>query len=107
MTQESSKRYQQVGIDRLIRLEWLEHTSELVLTGNEPEVIRSLLQEYLRDQIPTSNETVRGSLDKTITILMRVWGRPPQGMDAFQTDGLRLLRELPREGHLAVHWGMV
>jgi hypothetical protein len=50
---------------------------------------------------------VRGSLDKTITILLKVWVTPPTELDALRMKGLDLIKQFPERDHLAIHWGMV
>ncbi|KUJ95668.1 MAG: hypothetical protein PWR24_1699 [Desulfonauticus sp.] len=100
------KRYNQIGIDRIIRLEWLSYTASLVMAGNNKSDIKSLLQKELQEVFRSANTKVRGSLSKTITILMNIWVHPPFYLHSFQQDGLRFLSCLPQEDHIAVHWGM-
>jgi hypothetical protein len=102
----ATRRFDQIGLDRLVRLKWLERTSYLVLGGNEAPAIQAALQEELQGSFRSNNTQVRGSLDKTITILMKIWVRPPRDLDFFKREGLKLLSHLPREDHIAVHWGM-
>jgi len=106
MSAPTNRRYSQIGLDRLVRLKWLERTAYLVLAGNEPSAVKAALQEELRGSFRSANTKGRGSLDKTITILMKIWVRPPHELHSLQGDGLKLLSSLPREDHIAVHWGM-
>jgi len=106
MSAPTNRRYGQIGLDRLVRLKWLERTAYLVLAGNEPSAVKAALQEELRGSFRSDNTKVRGSLDKTITILMKIWVRPPRELHSLQGDGLKLFSGLPREDHIAVHWGM-
>ncbi len=107
MTSSSDKRFKQIGIDRLIRLRWLEQTADLVLAGYGQEAIKIKLQGGLRPEFPTSDMSVRGSLDKTITMLMKIWVRPPLELQSLQQKGLSLYPSLPEDQHIALHWGMV
>lgn len=100
-------RHQQIGIDRLVRLTWLEKVASLVLSGTEDAVIKTTLQDDLQEAFRSGNTSVRGSLDKTITVLMKVWVRPPIELEALCIQGRTLLMTLPRKEHLAVHWGML
>lgn len=100
-------RYTQIGLDRLIRLEWLEKTAALVLAGNCAQDIKVRLQEDLQASFISTNTEVRGSLDKTITILMKVWLNVPADLKLLHIDGIELLKSLPRKEHLAIHWGML
>jgi hypothetical protein len=40
-----SERLKQIGLDRLVRLAWLEKTSTLVLAANDAKTIKSILQD--------------------------------------------------------------
>lgn len=106
MSTARERRHAQVGIDRLIRLEWLERTVNLVLAGNEAHETKTVLQEELSGAFRSSNADVRGSLDKTITILLRIWADVSGGIHPLRKDGLNLLSSLPRQDHIVVHWGM-
>jgi len=107
MTIRGNNRFKQVGLDRCIRIEWLKQTANMVLAGNDKNSIKAFLQELIQDQFPSSNKKVRGSVDKTITILMRVWVNPPKDLRDLQADGLKLLQNMTKEDHLAIHWGMI
>lgn len=107
MTGSASRRVQQVGLDRLVRLEWLERTASLVLAGTDDRVIKSTLQEDLAGSFRSSTADVRGSLDKTITILQKVWGNPPSEIRPLHADGLDLLARFPPREHTPIHWGML
>ncbi len=106
MSSRPNRRYNQIGLDRLVRLKWLERTAYLFLAGNEAPAVKTALQEDLQGAFRSSNTKIRGSLDKTITILMKIWVRPPRDLYLLQREGLKLLSHMPREDHIAVHWGM-
>lgn len=106
MISRASRRHSQIGLDRLVRLQWLERTADLLLAGNDGAAAKSALQDYLQGSFRSKNADVRGSLDKTITILMKIWVRPPRDLHPLQREGLKLLSHLPCEDHIAVHWGM-
>jgi len=100
-------KFAQIGIDRLVRLEWLEKVAFLTLAGNFGATLKSILQTDLQHWFRSNNTSVRGSIDKTITILLKVWVRVPVQVQALRDDGLDLLKRFPRPDHLAIHWGMV
>lgn len=100
-------RFTQIGLDRLVRLSWLEKVSSLVLAGNDSASIKSILQSELQGAFRSSNTDVRGSIDKTITILLKIWLTVPSELASLRVDGLELLKRLPQHDHLAIHWGMV
>jgi len=82
-------------------------TANLVLAGNDSDVINETLQNYLKDQLSGGIMGVRGSREKTITVLMRIWQRVPADLCVLKNDGLQLLQRLTKEEHIAVHWGMM
>lgn len=100
-------RFEQIGLDRLVRLSWLEKVSSFVLADNEPRDIKTALQDDLQRAFRPTRTDVRGSMDKTITILLRVWLKVPAKLEPLRVDGLELLKRVSRRDHLAVHWGMV
>lgn len=97
-------RFMQIGLDRLIRLDWLERTASLALAGNDANSIKAILREDLKGTFRSERSDVRGSIDKTITILLRTWLIPPS---PFREEGLELLKRFPRREHFVIHWGMV
>jgi len=103
----NSERFSQVGIDRFVRLVWFEKTSSLILAGNTAKDVKAILQQDLSGAFRSSRTDVRGSLDKTITILMKVWLAVPAELEPIRTSGLELLQRIPRQDHIAIHWGMV
>ncbi|MBT9173649.1 MAG: hypothetical protein DDT21_02050 [Syntrophomonadaceae bacterium] len=100
-------RFSQVGIDRLVRLDWLERVASLALAGNDTKAVKGVLQHDLKQLFRSERTDVRGSLDKTITILLKVWVTTPPLLESLRTEGLELLKYLPQQDKLAVHWGMV
>lgn len=55
----------------------------------------------------STNTDARGSIDKTITILRKVWLTVPSELESLRVQGLELLNRLPQRDHLPIHWGMV
>jgi len=102
-----SNRINQIGLDRVVRLKWLDQTATMVLAGNDIASIKLALQDDLKDSFRSVDTTVRGSIDKTITILTKVWLKPPAALEQLRLEGLDLLTTLSRADRLAVHWGMV
>jgi hypothetical protein len=97
----------QVGFSQRIRLEWLEETARLVLAGNEQATISAGLQELLKDKVSIGGTAERGTREKIITILMKVWLTAPTELDGLRLDGLELLKRLSNQDRIAVHWGMI
>ena len=101
-----SARTKQIGFSQRIRLEWLEKTANLVLAGNDKETVYQALRELLWDKLSAGSAPQRGNREKAITILMKIWFGVPLQLEPLRDDGLRLFRKLPRDMHIALHWGM-
>jgi len=98
----------QVGIDRVVRLEWLKRVANILLAGSDEHTIKISLEENLSANFPkSSTNTVRGSLSKTVTILIKTWVRVPSKLESLRNHGLNLLRNSPTSHHLPIHWGMI
>ncbi len=97
----------QVGIDRIIRLGWLDKTARFVLAGNDKDAINDMLQALLEGHLSGGKPGVRGSREKTITVLMKTWLTVPERLKALRDDGLKLLQTLPEKNRIAVQWGMM
>jgi len=103
----TGNRLTQIGLDRLVRLAWLEKVSSLVLAGNQPKDIKSILQDDLQSAFRSTQTQVRGSVDKTITILLKGWLKVPPELESLRVRGLELLEQVPQQERMAIHWGMV
>ncbi|MBF0096952.1 MAG: hypothetical protein HQM04_09075 [Magnetococcales bacterium] len=96
----------QIGFSQRIQLSWLEYAANLVLAGNGREAMTKSLQEHLTDKLSVGGVSERGNREKAISILLRIWltGYPPWPL--LRKTGLELLRVLPVQQQLPVHWGM-
>jgi hypothetical protein len=101
-----NERVNRVGFSQRIRLEWLRQTANLVLAGNDRETVYRVLQDFLKNKLSIDSDAERGSREKTITILMKIWLNVPPGLEAFRDDGLELVRTVNRDLSIALHWGM-
>lgn len=99
-------RRSQIGFSQRIRLEWLERTANLALSGCDKESSYRALQKLLQSHLSVDGSAKRGNREKAITILMKVWITVPKGLETLRDDGLKLLRHLPADDRIAVHWGM-
>lgn len=106
MVASRSDRFGQIGIDRLVRLAWLDKTANLVLAGNPPDAIKKYLHDDLAPFFDTDEKTIRGSLDKTVTILLIVWARPVAELQSFHRSAVELYNHLPSHERILVHWGL-
>jgi len=100
-------RFDEIGMSQRVRLEWFEHTAQLVLAGLGRTEIEAELKALLQDKLSVGGSAVRGNREKVITILVRTWVAVDDDLRLLRKDGLQLIRTLPPREHLAVHWGMV
>lgn len=100
------ERPKQIGFSQRIQLEWLEKTANLVLAGNDKESINNALQKLLQDKLSIGGTAKRGNREKAITILMKVWLRPPKDLTPLRDQGLHLLKNTKQNNHITIHWGM-
>ena len=99
-------RGKQVGFSQRIRLEWLEFTANLVLAGNQRGEIVAALSDRLQNELSVGNDPERGTRDKAITILTKVWVTVPRERRSLRDDGLAFLQRLPKDDRMLVHWCM-
>ena len=102
-----NNRQKQIGVDRFIRLKWLECTSNLVLAGNDENAVKDELERVLTTAFPSSSPSKRGSLSKTVTILLKTWLRVHRDIYSLRDTGLELLQSVAKTDHYAIHWGMI
>ena len=100
-------RFDEIGMSQRVRLEWLEQTAQLVLAGLTRTAIEAELKALLHNRLSIGGSAVRGNREKVITILIRTWVDVDADLVPLRDDGLELLRSLPLDQHLPVHWGMV
>lgn len=99
-------RYIQIGFSQRVRREWLEDTARRVAAGNSAAEIDAALRLVLIDKLSVGGTAERGNREKAVSILLKIWAKPPRGIEALRDDGLRLLRGLPKAQQVAVHWGL-
>ena len=96
-----------IGFSQRIRLEWFEHTANLILAGNTKAIINDSLQDLLEDKVSVGGTSVRGNREKIITILLKTWHSVPWELEGLRDEGLEILQRLTRKDRIAVHWGMI
>lgn len=89
-----------------LRYEWVRHAASLGAVGVVEKDMVSELNQYLDEKLSTAGTGGRGSREKVITILRRIWAADAKELRPLRHDGFGLLRSLPEKKHLAVHWGM-
>jgi len=95
-----------IGIDRRLRLEWLERTAQMVLAGMTAPDVRAALERELRPAFRCQDSASNRSLSATIGVLLRIWVHTPERLLPLRDEGLNFVAALAPSEHLAVHWGM-
>lgn len=90
-----------IGMNRAIKLEWLNKTAELVRQGLDDKTIRAELQEYLSFEIDSAV-----NLKNTRTILLQTWVYTPAEHHGIRKEALELV-EKGSINALAGHWSML
>ena len=101
-----TSRFDQVGFSQRVQLDWMRYAADLVAAGNSSAEIGEALQDSLSDKLSVGGRAERGNREKAITIILKIWVRPPPEVQPLRDDGLILLRELPNFERIAVHWGL-
>jgi hypothetical protein len=90
-----------VGIDRRVRLEWLDAIAARVAAGDDGSSIRRAGHELLRAEFPGT--VARG---KTLKVLLHFWVYLPDGVELLRDDAVRLWRGGSPDVRRALHWGL-
>jgi hypothetical protein len=93
-----------IGFDRRIELEWLEFVLAKVAEGKAVDEIRQDLASLLEGRLATSK--TRGTREKTITVLTRLWANVHPELKYVRDSALELLKSSTREQRLVLHWAM-
>ena len=103
-----SKRFDTVGIKQVIRFEWMQKTSNFLLSGLNAKTIRQELHEFLANIKGSGAIGERGktSRSQVVNILMKTWVSPESDLLSFRNAALRILKENPSMS-LPIHWGMI
>lgn len=94
-----------LGLDRPLRLEWLDAAAGRLAAGDTPKAAREYLWDLLAGTVAGNTpQTARG---KTLTVLSRIWLTPPAEMLSLRDAGLRALADASTDERVAIHWAMV
>ena len=80
-----------IGYNRTVKLAWLETVVGLLIAGKSDKQIYESLLEMLKDQLSPGSDAIRGSREKTITLLLKTWVRVPQGIDSASRGGAGII----------------
>jgi hypothetical protein len=94
-----------IGLDRPVRLEWLDAVAGRLAAGDSPKAARDYVWDLLEGVVAGSTpHTARG---KTLTVLGRVWMTPPASAVALRDSAVKLVAQASADERLAMHWAML
>lgn len=103
-----NKRYDSIGIKQTIRIEWLDKTVNLLLSGLDNKTIRAELHEYMTDKNADGSIAIRSENTRGFVVinLMNIWVTTPKEIVPLRDDALKLIKEKPDLIHV-MHWAML
>jgi hypothetical protein len=103
-----SERHDTIGIKQVIRYEWMEKTSSMLLAGMDEKSIRKELNDYLLTHRGTGSEEQRSenTCKFVVNILMKIWVSPDKEIIPLRNSALSMLNKYPSQA-LAIHWAMI
>jgi len=94
-----------VGLDRNLRLAWLDAAAVVAGRGLRGSELQTALMTALENELPgTGHNSARG---KTVTVLKRVWCTVPEPTRDLRDRALSKLTEGDADYRLALHWAML
>lgn len=90
-----------IGLDRQLRLDWLDATVGLCQQGLDSDLVAQRLRQRLENEIRGAE-----ARRKTITVLLRIWANVPDPYVALREEALQLAVQVPADERLWLHWGM-
>jgi hypothetical protein len=101
-------RHHNIGVKQVIRLEWMQHTTRLLLAGLAAKGIRQALHDFIDKQRHDVHDRIPSAMNRSFAVnnLMKIWVSPAPELIPFRDASLACLRENPSMA-LSLHWGMV
>jgi len=91
-----------IGLDRELRLRWLDIAAGLARTERNKLALRAQLMDALAEDIPAHFVRV-----KTCTVLIRTWLTVPPEHIELRDRAFDLLRSSAPDQRVVAHWGML
>jgi len=90
-----------VGLDRPIKLEWMDILANKLRTERDWQVLRQYMHDFLAPERPNYE-----SRRKNLTVLFRIWISLPEEQLEMRERAIELLSREAGIDHLHIHWGM-
>ena len=103
-----SKRHDVIGIKQVIRIEWMQKTTNLMLAGVDAKKIRKDLHDFLANKKGGGTQSERGGTSRTqvVNMLMNIWVTLDKQLLPFRDTSLEFLKK-DSSMSLAIHWAMI
>lgn len=102
------KRHEAIGIKQVTRMEWYDYALNLILDGQNPNAIRTRLDEIIRERLQVGGYGERGeqTYTKAVTQVMKCWVSPDRDLIPFRDDALLYARRANFDMRPALHWAV-
>lgn len=94
-----------IGLDRLVKIEWLDAAAGRLASGDTPKAAREYVWDLLEGVV--AGATAHAARGKTLTVISRVWLTPPIGVATMRDAAVRVLPLASADERLAIHWAML
>ena len=94
-----------IGIDRPVRLEWLDAAAAQLARGASERQAREHLWNLLEGLV--AGETPQSARGKTMTVISRVWFTVPEANRALRARALDRIEDATPEERIALHWALM
>lgn len=103
-----SKRHNVIGIKQIIRYEWMEKTSSMLLAGMDENSIRQELNDFIMFHKGDGSEEQRSenTCKFVVSNLMKILVSPDPELIGFRDSALMLLSKHPSQAP-AIHWAII
>lgn len=101
----TASRRAKIGFSRKLEQEWLDASASYAISSSDPSSAHALLKQMLGSVLPSSPK--RGALEKTVTVLSRIWFDPDARVLGLRDRALSIIDIVDQTNRIAIHWAMV
>lgn len=94
-----------IGLDRPLRLEWLDAAAGRLAAGDTPKEARDFVWRLLEGVV--AGDTAHSARGKTLTVISRVWLTPPASAVSLRDRAVTRHAHASPVERLVLHWAML
>lgn len=94
-----------IGIDRPVRLEWLDAAAAQLVSGASERDTREHLWKLLEGVV--AGDTPQSARGKTMTVISRVWITVPESSRSLRARALERIEDASPDERIATHWALM